>query len=239
MCLPVIGAAIAGSTVSAMGAAAASGVAMTAIGTGLAAVGTVFGIVQSNNAAKAQAASAYQQNDLAFRNQQNQGYFDRQQQVIRHIGDMNAQQASMRSYQNNVFNANKAANTVYVAEQMKFSEAKQKAAFKAVDIYAKQIGGMGKVLSSGAVGKSVGLLAMDPGRQGGRALAEQSASIRNASTAAELGMTAANDQQESSINQAYSRLPAPVQAPTFAPYPIGVGKNLGLGIPSYNFNSYG
>jgi hypothetical protein len=180
------------------------------------------------------------QNILAYKNLLRQTYFDRQQQVIRHIGDVNAQQAAMLAYQRNVYNNNEAANRVYMAEQLKLVEAKQKAAFKSVDIYTKQIGSMGKVLSSGAVGKSVGLLAMDPGRQAGRALAEQSAGVRSAAASMEVGMSSAQNLNESANNQALSRVPAPVQAPVFAPDPLfvlpnGFRPNLGLGIPSYNW----
>lgn len=184
-----------------------------------------------------QADVSAQQNNIAYQNQQRQAYFDRQNQVMKHIGDTQAQQAAMLAYNRNIYNNNEAANKVYVSEQMKLYEAKQKAAFKSVDIYAKSIGGMGKVLSTGAVGKSVGLLAMDPGRQSGRALAEQSAGIRSAAQSMEIGMSSAQSQNESANNQALSRVPAPVQAPQFAPGVQGQGTNLGLGIPSYNWRA--
>jgi hypothetical protein len=234
MCLPAL--ALGG------GAAAAFSNTMAVVGalTSVASIG--IGYAQQQQQMQYQVAmnqyqadvSAQQQN-IAYQNQQRQTYFDRQQQVMKHIGDTQAQQASMLAYQRNIYNNNEAANKVYVSEQQKMIEAKQKAAFKSVDIYAKQIGGMGKVLSSGAVGKSVGLLAMDPGRQAGRALAEQSAGIRSAATSMDIGMAAAQSQNESANNQALSRVPAPVQAPQFAPGVQGIGQNLGLGIPSYNW----
>jgi hypothetical protein len=215
---------------------------MAVVGTLTSIAGIGVGYAQQQQQQQYQAATAQyqaevanQQQNIAYQNQQRQAYFDRQQQVMKHIGDTQAQQASVLAYQRNIHNNNEAANKVYVSEQQKMLEAKQRAAFKSVDIYAKQIGGMGKVLSSGAVGKSVGLLAMDPGRQAGRALAEQSASIRSASDAMNVGMSAAQNQSESSNNQALSRVPAPIQAPQFAPYATGIGQNLGLGIPSYNW----
>ena len=233
MCLPIAAAA---------GTAAAFSNTMAVVGalTSVASIG--IGVAQQQQQMQYQAAmnhyqadAAYQQQNIAYQNQQRQTYFDRQQQVMKHIGDTQAQQASMLAYQRNIHNNNEAANKVYVSEQQKMLEAKQKAAFKSVDIYAKQIGGMGKVLSSGAVGKSVGLLAMDNSRQAGRALAEQSAGIRSAAGAMGIGMAAAQDQNESANNQSLSRLPAPTQAPQFAPGVQGIGQNLGLGIPSYNW----
>jgi len=233
MCLPIAAAA---------GTAAAFANTMAVVGTLTSIAGIGVGYAQQQQQQQYQAATAQyqaevanQQQNIAYQNQQRQAYFDRQQQVMKHIGDTQAQQASVLAYQRNIHNNNEAANKVYVSEQQKMLEAKQRAAFKSVDIYAKQIGGMGKVLSSGAVGKSVGLLAMDPGRQAGRALAEQSASIRSASDAMNVGMSAAQNQSESSNNQALSRVPAPIQAPQFAPYATGIGQNLGLGIPSYNW----
>jgi disulfide bond formation protein DsbB len=238
MCLAAIGIA-AGATA---GAGTATALGATIVGTVVSTIGTAAGIYQSQKQAQYQAAMnqyqanvSAQQQDLAYQNQQRQAYFDQQQQVMKHIGDTQAQQAAMLAYQKNIYNNNEASNKVYISEQQKFLEAKQKAAFKSVDIYAKQIGGMGKVLSSGAVGKSVGLLAMDSNRQAGRALAEQDAGIRSAGYSMDIGMSAAQNQNESANNQSLSRLPNPVQAPQFAPMVQGFGKNLGLGIPSYNW----
>ena len=238
MCLAAIG--IAAGAAAGTGTATALGA--TIVGTVVSTLGTAAGIYQSQKQAQYQAAmnqyqagvSAQQQN-LAYQTQQRQAYFDQSQQVMKHIGDTQAQQASMLAYQRNIFNNNEASNKVYISEQQKFLEAKQKAAFKSVDIYAKQIGGVGKVLSSGAVGKSVGLLSMDSSRQAGRALAEQSAGMRSAGYAMDIGMSAAQSQNESANNQALSRVQAPVQAPQFAPAVQGFGQNLGLGIPSYNW----
>jgi len=238
MCLAAIG--IAAGAASGTGAAASLGAAI--VGSVISAASTAAGIYQQQQQMQYQTAMNqyqadvnYQQQNIAFQNQQRQAYFDKQQQVTKHIGDVQAQQASMLAYQRNIYNNNEAANKVYVSEQQKMLEAKQKAAFKSVDIYAKQIGSMGKVLSSGAVGKSVGLLAMDSERAAGRAMAEQNASIRSAGDSMTIGMAAAQNQSESANNQALSRVSAPIQAPQFAPYATGIGQNLGLGIPSYNW----
>ena len=122
-----------------------------------------------------------------------------------------------------------------MAEQLKVQEAATKAAFKSQEIYAKSIGAMGKVLASGQTGQSVGLMAMDTSRQAGFGLAEQSASIRGAIHAGDVAMDAAYHKNQSANNEALSRLPASPSHPTLTPDPVGMGTNLGLGIPSYNW----
>lgn len=228
MCLPAAGAA---------GAAAASATsALSAIGTVVSMVGTVAGIVQAQQSAQMQAAQYQQQMNVQYQNAQRQAHFERQQQVQRHMGEVRAQQAAALSYQNQVQYNNQAANAVYTQEQVKLQEARNAAAFKSQEIYAKQIGGMGKVLASGATGQSVGLLALDQERQAGFALAKENASLRSAEQAMGVGMDVAFQQNQSANNQAFSKVPSPIQAPQLAPDPAGVGENLNLGIPAYSWS---
>lgn len=235
MCLPIAGAAA--------GSAAAISSTTAIIGTAISAIGTAAGIMQAQQQAQQQAAQFnhqmqlnYRQMDQQYQQAQKQSFFNRQQQVIKHQIDVKAQQASMNSYQNQLFNNNEAANRVFTAEQLKLNEARAKAAFKSQEIYAKSIGSMGKIMATGATGQSVGLLALDTERQAGFALAEQNASVRSATTAAATAMEAGSLEQASANNLAYSRLVAPVQAPLLESDPTGFGKNLKLGIPSYNWN---
>ena len=102
-------------------------------------------------------------------------------------------------------------------------------------IYAKSIGAVGKVLASGQVGKSVGLMALDAERQAGFGLAEQNASVRSAQLQAATAMQGAQLQNESANNQAASRVPASPAHPLFEMAPSGPGPDLGLGIPSYSW----
>ena len=81
----------------------------------------------------------------------------------------------------------------------------------------------------------MGLLALDVERQKGFADAEQNASIRSAEQAASIGMDSAFTQAKSANNTAYSNLTPTVQAPLMTPDPQGVGENLNLGIPTYNW----
>lgn len=223
MCLPIAGAAA--------GSAAALSNSLAIFGAITSAVSTVAGIAQAQQSAN----TAAQQARIQTLNQQRQVELSRQATMMRHMGDVRAQQVATLAYQKQVFNNSEAANRVYVAEQTKLWEASQRAAFKAQEIYARQIGSLGRVLSSGATGQSVGLLAMDSQRQAGFAQAEQNATMRSAYAQAGVAMQGAAIEQESANNLAYSRLPAPVQAPQYEAWPVGVGGTRDIGIPTYNW----
>ena len=223
--------------------------ALAAVGPALSAIGTIGGLAssaigimqgqqqaqQQQQAAYMQAQQAQQNMDLQYQSAQRQAYAERQAQVQKHIGDTRIQQASTLSYYNQLNNNNEAANKSYVSEQVKLNEAKDKAAFQAQKNYAKAIGAQGKILSSGATGQSVGLLSLDVERQKGFADAEQNATLRSAEQAASIGMDTAFTQAKGANNTAYNNLTPTVQAPLMTPDPQGVGENLNLGIPTYNW----
>ena len=223
--------------------------ALAAVGPALSAIGTIGGLAssaigimqgqqqaqQQQQAAAMQAQQAQQSMDLQYQAAQRQAHSERQAQVQKHIGDTRIQQAGTLAYYNQLNNNNEAANKSYVSEQVKLNEAKDKAAFQAQKNYAKAIGAQGKILSSGATGQSVGLLALDVDRQKGFADAEQNATIRSAEQAASIGMDTAFTQAKSANNTAYNNLTPTVQAPLMTPDPQGVGENLNLGIPTYNW----
>lgn len=214
------------------GASAATAAAAQAItGLAISAVSTVTGIVSSQQQAKV----AAQQAKIQTVNQQRQVELSRRATMLRHMGDVKAQQAATLAYNKQIFYNSEAANRVYMAEQTKLWEASQRAAFRAQEIYARQIGSMGRVLSSGAIGQSVGLLALDSKRQAGFATAEQNATMRSAVAQAGVAMQGASLEQQSANNQAYSRLPAPVQAPQYEAWPVGIGGTQDIGIPTYNW----
>lgn len=223
MCLPL----------AAAGAAGAASISSTTaiIGTVISAVGTVAGIAQ----AQQQAAFAQQQAAIATQNAQAQAMAERQQQVARHIGDVRAQQAATNSYYEQIFNNDMAANKVYMQEQAVVAEARDKAAFKAQEIYAKQIGAVGSVLATGLSGSSVGLLALDAERQAGFAEAEQAASLRSAEEMSAVRSDIAFNKAQSENNLAASKVPAPVSAPILSPWPVGIGGKNDPGVPSYNW----
>ena len=227
MCVPLIGA----------GAAAGIGTATSVIGTLTSVVGTIAGIQQAQQSMQMQAAQYQQQMNLQYQQAQQQAYRERQAAVIKHTADVKAQQAGQLSYYEQLQNNNQAANKTYVAEQVKLGEARDKAAFKAQENYIKAIGSKGKVLASGATGQSVGLLALDATRQRGFADAQQNASLRSAEAQADVGMDIGFTQAKSAHNQAYSKLAPPVQAPLMAPDPAGIGDNLNLGIPAYDWGA--
>ena len=210
-------------------AAAAAGAAssLSTISTVVGMIGTVAGIAQGAQ----QAAFAQQQANLQLQQQRQQTMVENQRLANQYVGEVAAQQAATSAYERQVLNNQTAANKSFVQEQVKLDEAKTKAAFRAQEIYAKQIGAKGSVLATGATGQSVGLLALDADRQAGLGLAEQDASVQSAARQAAVGGELAFTQAESANNQAYSKLAVPVQSPTFSPSPGG-GPIDG---PSYNW----
>ena len=205
------------------------------IGLAISAIGTVAGIAQSSAQMQMQADQAQQQMDLQYQQAQQQAHQQNRQIVADHQGKIRQEIASRRAYEQQIQNNNTSVNKTYVQEQAKLQEARQQAAFKAQSNYAKSIGAQGKVLASGATGQSIGLLALDAERQEGFATAQANAGLRSAEQQAAVGMDVAYDQAKSQNNQAWTRLPAPTQAPVFADKPVGIGKDLDLGIPSYNW----
>ena len=221
MCLPI----------AAAGAAAGFSQAISVAGLAISAIGTVAGIAQ----AQQQAAFAQQQAAIQTQQAQQQANFERQQIQSKHIGDVRAQQAATNSYVRQVFNNDTAANKVYMQEQAVMQEANARAAFKSQEIYAKQIGAVGSVLSTGMTGQSVGLLAMDAERQAGFAQAQSDASTRSAEIMSGIRSDVTFNKAESANNEAASRVPAPVSAPQYSPWPLGIGGKGDPGVPSYNW----
>ena len=224
MCLP---AAAAGA-----GAAAATQTAISAAGLAISAVSTIASVAQAQQSAAMQTAQAQQSMDLQYRQAQQAAYNERQQQQALYKGKILERQASNLAFnKQRGFNAD-AANRVYAQEQAKVREARQAAAFKAQENIAKTIGAQGSVLAAGGTGQSVGLLLNDAARAQGFDTAQQNATLDNMARQSAITMDMASDQQLSRDNQAFSQLVRPIQAPLLSPDPIGVGKNLNLGIPT-------
>lgn len=199
------------------------------------AVGTAASIYQAQQGMALQVKQARQSQDLAFRNAQKQQRFQNEQIVQTHIGQVKAQQAATEAANMAYYYGDESANKAYVSQQLKFKEAQNKAAFKTQEILAKVIGSKGKVLASGATGQSVGLLALDAERRGGFAQTEQDATIRSAEMALGESMETTRLKALSNANTIGSKLDFPVQTPTLAPQPTGIGRDLQLGIPAYSW----
>jgi len=222
------------------GAALTANIAIAGLAITAAATGVQVYQAQQNARLQAQAAErqqeqAYQQMNLAYQQAQQQQRTQNEQIVAKHIGDVRTQQASRKAYEEGAVNRINAANAGFVEKQLTLKQAKDQQAFRMQEIYAKSIGSQGSVLASGGVGQSVGLLALDAERQGGFAAAKEQANVDSAYDAAELGQQLVSQQALSADNTAYSNVLAPVQAPQFAPKPVGRGTDLQLGIPSYNW----
>jgi len=208
-----------------VGAAAASSLSM--IGTVAGIASSAIGVMQGMQ----QAQFAQQQAQLQIKQQQQQAELSDQRLANQYVGEVASQQAQELAYNKQLINNQTAANKSFVQEQTKLNEARQKAAFKAQEIYAKQIGAKGSVLATGATGQSVGLLALDADRQAGLQQAQQDASVASAAQQASVAGDLAFTQAESADNQAYSQLRIPVQAPTLAPSPGGGP----IDSPTYNW----
>lgn len=214
-----------------LGATAASAASAQAVaGLALSAFSTVTSISQANYQAAVQKRRA----DISHRNQQIQQNYENTKTVSNHIAAIRAQQASSIAGQKDVLNANTAANRAYEQEQVKKMDAKTAAAFKMQDIYAKEIGAKGSIFATGATGQSIGLLAMDAERKGGFAKSKELASRDSLYQQSDFNMYNIETQRQSKVNIALASIPAPVQAPVFAPEIIG-DSPLGLGLPEYNF----
>ena len=205
--------------------------AIPAASLAISAIGTAAGIFQAQQSANFQAKQA----DAQFQNAQRQSFLANQQKIAQHQGQIRAEQASRAAYLDNVQNANSAANKSFVQEQFKMKEARAAASSKALQLYAKSIGNQGKILATGATGQSVGLLMLDAERQEGFGVAAETAKLESKAAQAGVQMDIVQDQAQSSVNQAYSRLIPPTQAPQLEAMPVGMGTDLNLGIPEYNF----
>ncbi len=224
--------------------------ALAAIGPAISAIGTIgglassaFGIMQSQQQqqfaqqqAVMQQQQAIQNMDLQYRQAQRQTAQENQARVNKYQGEVRMQQAQKLSYYQQITNNNEALNKSFTQEQVKLNEAKDAAAFKSQANYAKAIGAKGKILASGMSGQSIGLLALDVDRQKGFNDAQEDATLRSAEAQAAIGMDSAYTQAKSANNQAYSKLTPNVQAPLMAPKPLGIGKDLNLGIPTYSWS---
>jgi len=197
--------------------------AMSGISTGL-------GLIQSNQQAK----QAQQRANLQHRNAQRQAHYERQAQVNKYLGDVRANDAQTKAYEQNLYNSSLAANKAYEAEQLKLKEAKNAAAFKAQENYIKSIQGQGKILASGMVGQSIGLLSMDAERQAGFNTAASDASMRSAEIQSAIGLGTIQTQQQSRENQYYNNLSADPTMPQLSLIPEG-SDPIDLGIPDINF----
>lgn len=229
MCPVTVGTALGASSASAMA------VGTLAISSAIAVTSTAIGVYQAQQQAEFTARSARQQQDLAYRQAQQQQRFQNESIVNKHIGQVKAQQAGSNAAMMAYYYGDMSVNQAYVDSQLKFKEAKDKAAFKSQSILAKMIGSKGRVLASGATGQSVGLLALDAERRGGFAQAEQDATVRSAEMAMGSSMEKNRLKALSQANTIGSKLDFPVQAPQLAPQPIGIGRDLNLGVPSYNW----
>ena len=215
---------------------AGAALGMQAAGLAISAVSTVASMAQAQASMQMQANQYEQQMNLQYQQAQQQAALQNRQIQQQHMGQVRQEIAANQAYQQQLQNNNTAANKTYTQEQAKLNEARAQAAFKAQTNYAKAIGSQGKVLASGATGQSVGLLMLDAERQAGFGTAAESAKLESKAAQAGTQMDIVQDQAQSSINNAYSRLIPPTAAAQLEAMPVGMGKDLNLGIPEYNWS---
>jgi hypothetical protein len=179
--------------------------------------------IQQQNATAAQANLQVQQANTNILNQyqqQQRMVLNERAQIMRknEIDRLVYQRASEEARDQIDFN-NEGANRSYVAEQVKLSEAKKKAAFEQQNILAKSIGAKGTILASGRTGQSVGLLVNDVGRQAGFAMAQEDAMLDSKADQAFIGMDSAFLSAQSANNQAMSNMPFQPQDPVLPSLP--------------------
>ena len=177
------------------------------------AVGTVAGISQAQQSMDMQAQQQQQQLDLQYQQAQQQAYQQNKQVVADHKGRINQEIASRGACEQQLQNNNSAANKVYVQEQAKLKEVRDKAAFQAQANYAKAIGAQGKVLATGATGQSVGLLMNDAERQQASPLQNRTPLFAVLNLRLRLVWTLPMIRLSQRITNPGQRLPAPTQAP--------------------------
>ena len=114
---------------------------------------------------------------------------------------------------------NEAANRVYVAEQVKLSEAAKKAAFARQTALAKSIGNEGRILASGRTGQSIGLLVNDAERQAGFEEAQANATFESQIDASAVAMEGAFIQSRGANEQALASLGMAPQDPILPSMP--------------------
>ena len=208
-----------------IGAAAAS--AMGALSSVAGIAGTIAGIAQG------QQSMAFQQQQAQLQLQQQRQQAENQNQELanRYVGEAAQRDRSMKGYQDQLKYNMDAQNAAHMEQQSKLDEARTKAAFKAQEIYAKQIGAQGSVLATGRTGQSVGLLSMDAERQAGLQQAEQDAMVDSASRAASVGAQVAATQRANADADAWNSLAAQPMHPALVASPGGGP----IGTPTYNW----
>lgn len=212
----IIAGAAAGAAASST-AAASTAASLSSIGTIAGMMSSAIGIAQGMQ----QAQFAQQQANLQLQQQRQAAEVQNQNLANQYTADVATQQAQRKAYEQQLLNNSTAASKSFAQEQNKLNEARTKAAFKAQEIYGKQIGAKGSVLATGATGQSVGLLALDADRQTGFGQAEQNATVQSAADQAAVAGDSIYTQLESTNNQAYSQLAIPVAQPQYQGSPGG------------------
>jgi hypothetical protein len=157
-----------------------------------------------------------------------------QAQQQQYQGEMAAYQASQAAYNRQIQLNAEAANRAYVADQMRLKNEYDKAAVDAQKVMATALQTQGKVLASGRVGKSIGLLAQDAERTYGKDMATLGMNLGYANQDYLLrGQETYQQAQTANAAAAANRMIKP-SAPSALGLVSGIGGSLIGGLQTYN-----
>ncbi len=157
-----------------------------------------------------------------------------QAQQQQYQGEMAAYQASQAAYNRQIQLNAEAANRAYVADQMRLKNEYDKAAVDAQKVMATALQTQGKVLASGRVGKSIGLLAQDAERTYGKDMATLGMNLGYANQDYLLrGQETYQQAQTANAAAAANRMIKP-SAPSALGLVSGIGGSLIGGLQAYN-----
>jgi hypothetical protein len=157
-----------------------------------------------------------------------------QAQQQQYQGEMAAYQASQAAYNRQIQLNAEAANRAYVADQMRLKNEYDKAAVDAQKVMATALQTQGKVLASGRVGKSIGLLAQDAERTYGKDMATLGMNLGYANQDYLLrGQETYQQAQSANAIAAANRMNRP-SAPSALGLVSGIGGSILGGVQTFN-----
>jgi hypothetical protein len=157
-----------------------------------------------------------------------------QAQQQQYQGEMAAYQASQAAYNRQIQLNAEAANRAYAAGQMRLKNEYDKAAVDAQKVMATALQTQGKVLASGRVGKSIGLLAQDAERTYGKDMATLGMNLGYANQDYLLSSQDTYQQAQSANAAAAANRMIKPSAPSALGLVSGIGGSLIGGLQTYN-----
>lgn len=157
-----------------------------------------------------------------------------QAQQQQYQGEMAAYRASQAAYNRQIQLNAEAANRAYAAGQMRLKNEYDKAAVEAQKTMATALQTQGKVLASGRVGKSIGLLAQDAERTYGKDMATLGMNLGYANQDYLLSSQETYQQAQSANAAAAANRMIKPSAPSALGLVSGIGGSILGGVQTFN-----